>query len=193
MANGSFLALCAALVLAAAPALAQAPKASPNAAKPVPAPAPAPEPPKIDRLNDSQTWPAFAETVKNAKTCYIVGHPQKSEPAALKRGDIHVSITHRPSEKSYNVVNFVPGYLFKEGSEVELAVDARKFTLFTSKEGAWARDPATDKAIVEALAKGKQAVIKATSARGTNTVDTFSLAGFGQALGEADKACELKR
>ncbi|HVM79948.1 MAG TPA: invasion associated locus B family protein [Stellaceae bacterium] len=191
MANRFFLTLSAALVIAAAPALAQAPKTAPGSAKP--APAPAPEPPKIDRLNDSQTWPAFAETVKNAKTCYVVGHPQKSEPAALKRGEIHVSVTHRPTEKSYNVVNFAAGYPFKEGSEVELAVDARKFTLFTSKEGAWARDPATDKAIVEALAKGKQAVLKGTSARGTNTVDTFALAGFGQSLGEIDKACGLKR
>lgn len=191
MANRFFLTLSAALVIAAAPALAQAPKTAPGSAKP--APAPAPEPPKIDRLNDSQTWPAFAETVKNAKTCYIVAHPQKSEPAALKRGEIHVSVTHRPAEKSYNVVNFAAGYPFKEGSEVELAVDARKFTLFTSKEGAWARDPATDKAIVEALAKGKQAVLKGTSARGTNTVDTFALAGFGQSLGEIDKACGLKR
>ena len=191
MANRFFLTLSAALVIAAAPALAQAPKTAPGSAKP--APAPAPEPPKIDRLNDSQTWPAFAETVKNAKTCYVVGHPQKSEPAALKRGEIHVSVTHRPAEKSYNVVNFAAGYPFKEGSEVELAVDARKFTLFTSKEGAWARDPATDKAIVEALAKGKQAVLKGTSARGTNTVDTFTLAGFGQSLGEIDKACGLKR
>ena len=189
MANRFFLTLSAALVIAAAPALAQAPKTAPGSAKP----APAPEPPKIDRLNDSQTWPAFAETVKNAKTCYVVGHPQKSEPAALKRGEIHVSVTHRPTEKSYNVVNFAAGYPFKEGSEVELAVDARKFTLFTSKEGAWARDPATDKAIVEALAKGKQAVLKGTSARGTNTVDTFALAGFGQSLGEIDKACGLKR
>ena len=187
MAIRSFLALSAALVIAAAAALAQTPKTAPSAAKP------APEPPKIDRLNDAQTWPAFTETAKNAKTCYLVGHPQKSEPAALKRGDIHVSVTHRPSEKSYGVVNFVPGYPFKEGTEVELTVDQRKFTLFTSKEGAWARDPATDKAIVEALAKGKQAVLKGTSARGTNITDTFTLAGFGQSLGEIDKACGFKR
>jgi len=126
MAIRSYLTCCAALVIAAVPVLAQTPRTTPSAAKPPP------EPPKIDRLNDSQAWPAFAETAKSGKACYLVGHPQKSEPAGLKRGEIHVSITHRPSEKSYNVVNFVSGYPFKEGSEVELAVDAKKFTLFTS-------------------------------------------------------------
>ncbi|HTS92127.1 MAG TPA: invasion associated locus B family protein [Stellaceae bacterium] len=189
-----FLAPIVAFVIAASPALAQAPQSAPSATKPAATPAkPAPEPPKIDRLNDSQIWPAFMETGKTSKACYLVGHPQKSEPAGLKRGEIHLSITHRPSEKSYNVVNFAAGYPFKEGSEVEVNIDQKKFTLFTSKEGAWARDPATDKAITEALAKGKQVVVKGTSARGTNTLDTFSLAGFSQSIGEIDKACGVKR
>jgi len=191
----SFLALVATLIIAASPILAQAPQqAAPSAAKPAATPAkPTPEPPKIDRLNDSQVWPAFAETAKTGKACYFVGHPQKSEPTALKRGEIHLSVTHRPSEKSWNVVNFTAGYAYKEGTEVEVTIDQHKFTLFTSKEGAWARDPATDKAIAEALAKGKQAVVKGTSARGTNTTDTFTLAGVAQSLGEIDKACGLKR
>ena len=188
MAGRFLFALSAVLAVIAGPVLAQqAPKAPAAPAKP------APEPPKIDRLGASQGWPAFTETAKNAKACYLVGHPTKSDPANLKRGEIKISVTHRPAEKSFNVVNFVAGYPFKDGSEVELAVDTRKFALFTSKEGAWARDPATDKAIVEAMAKGKQIVLKGTSARGTATTDTYSLAGFAESLGEIDKACGVKR
>ena len=48
-------------------------------------------------------------------------------------------------------------------------------------------------AVVEALAKGKQAVIKGTSARGTATIDTYALSGFTQALAQIDKACGVKR
>ncbi len=51
----------------------------------------------------------------------------------------------------------------------------------------------TDKAIVESMLKGKQAVIKGSSARGTATTDTYTLAGFGQVLAEIDKACKVKR
>lgn len=176
-----------AIAMAATPSVAQAPKSAPSAGKA------APETPKVERLRESQYWSAFAETGKGGKACYLVGRPQKSEPANLKRGDVRVFVTHRPAEKSYNVVNFAAGYPYKEDSEVELMVDARKFALFTSKEGAWARDATIDKAIVEAMAKGKQVVLKGTSARGTATTDTYALAGFAQALGEIDKACGVKR
>ena len=50
-----------------------------------------------------------------------------------------------------------------------------------------------DKTIVEALAKGKQAILKASPQKGKPTTDTYSLAGFAQALAMIDKACGIKR
>jgi len=91
------------------------------------------------------------------------------------------------------VVSFVAGYGFKDGSAAELDVGGKKFNLFTKDDTAWARDAATDKAIVDAMLKGKQAVIKGGSARGTATTDTYTLAGFPQVLAEIDKACKVKR
>jgi invasion associated locus B (IalB) protein len=166
-----------------------APAPSTPAAKPPPAPGSA----KSEHLGDAQGWSAFAETDKNAKACYLVGRPVKSEPENLKRGDVYVYVTHRPAEKTFNVVSFAVGYPFKEGSDAELSVDAHKFPLFTTKESAWSRDAATDKGVVEAMAKAKQAVLKGTSARGTNTTDTYSLEGFAQMLAQIDKACGVKR
>ena len=153
----------------------------------------APNGAKSEHLGDAESWSAFAETDKNAKVCFMVGRPVKSEPENLKRGDVYVYVTHRPADKTYNVVSFAAGYPYKDGSDAELAVDTHKFTLFTSKEGAWSRDAATDKAVVEAMAKGKQAVLKGTSARGTNTTDTYSLDGFAAMLAQIDKACGVKR
>jgi len=36
-------------------------------------------------------------------------------------------------------------------------------------------------------------VVKATPQKGPATTDTYSLAGFAQALAMIDKACEIKR
>lgn len=180
------------------PSGAQAPNAPKSA---TPGTAPSATPPasgtktetKTERLGDAQGWSAFAETDKTAKVCYVVGRPMKSEPENLKRGDVYIYVTHRPAEKSFNVVHFAVGYPYKEASDAELAVDTRKFSLFTNKESAWARDAATEKAVVEAMSKGKQAILKGTSTRGTGTTDTYALAGFAQMLGEIDKACGVKR
>jgi Invasion associated locus B (IalB) protein len=150
-------------------------------------------PSTITALSSSQNWSAYSDTEKGHKICYLVGTPSKSEPGDAKRGKVSATITHRPGEKVTDEVSFNSGYLFKEGSDAELSVDGHKFMLFTNKDGAWSRDAKTDRAVVTALAKGKMAVIKGVSVRGTQTIDSYSLAGLSQVLGQIDKACGVKR
>jgi hypothetical protein len=145
------------------------------------------------RLGEAQGWIAYSAPEKSGQICYVVGQPTKSEPANAKRDAIHVLVTHNTTDKTANVVSFVAGYAFKDGSDAELEIGGKKFDLFTKGDTAWARDAATDKAIVEAMLKGKQAVIKGSSARGTATTDAYTLAGFTQVVGEIDKACNVKR
>jgi Invasion associated locus B (IalB) protein len=146
-----------------------------------------------DRLGAADSWTAYAYKDKSGKVCYIAGDPQKSESAGSKRKHPSALVTHRPGEKIANVVSFVEGYPLKEGSEVALDIGGTKFDLFTKGDSAWARTPELDKAIVEAMAKGKQAVVKGSPQKGPSTTDTYSLAGFAQALALIDKACEVKR
>jgi hypothetical protein len=150
--------------------------------------------PAITKLGTAQGWEAYADTTKGGKICYLIGKPTKTEkPANLKRAAVLASVTHRPAEKRTSEISFDAGYTFKEGSDADLVIDGTtKFSLFTNKNAAWTRDAATDKAVVEALAKGHQAVISGTSSRGA-THDTYSLAGFAHALSEIDKACGVKR
>jgi hypothetical protein len=145
------------------------------------------------QLLSEQGWSALAYSEKDGKVCYLVGTPEKSEPAGLSRGRIDLYITHRPGEKALNVVHFDAGYPYKPGAPADLDIDGKKFTLFTDKDAAWTQDSATDKAVTEALAKAKHAVLKGTSARGTDTADTYALAGFDKALAAIDKACGVKR
>lgn len=144
-------------------------------------------------LGSAKAWSAYSAGEKAALVCYVVGKPTKSLPANAARGRIDAQITHRPGEKAVNVVDFELGYTAKAGSSAELDIDGKKFALFTSKEAAWASDAATDRQVTSALAKGKQATLKATSERGTATTDIYSLDGFAQAIAFADKACNVKR
>ena len=197
MVNASLRALLigSAIVLPVASGCAQTPPAAATSTQSAPAAKPplATNGAKAEHLGDSQWWSAFAETDKNAKACYLVGRPLKTEPDNLKRGDIYVYVTHRPADKTFNVVSFAVGYPYKDATDAELTVDTHKFMLFTSKESAWSRDAATDKAVVDTMAKAKQAVLKGTSARGTTTTDTYSLDGFAPMLAQIDRACGVKR
>ena len=172
------------------------PPAVPNAAAAVKkaATAAAPSPPAASqRLGSAEGWTAYEFKEKSGQVCYLAGEPQKSEPAGVRRRPPTAMVTHRPDEKVANVVSFDEGYPLKEGSSASLDVGGTKFDLFTKGSSAWAATSDLDKAIVEAMAKGKQAILKATPQKGKPTTDTYSLAGFSQALAMIDKACGIKR
>ena len=145
------------------------------------------------RIGGAKHWDAYSYAEKGAKVCYMVGRPEKSEPANVKRGRVDAIVTHRPKENALSVVNFDVGYPLKPGADAELDVDGRKFALFGDKDAAWAQDAATDKAVTDALAKGRRATLKASSARGTATSDLYALDGLKDALAAIDKACGVKR
>jgi Invasion associated locus B (IalB) protein len=146
-----------------------------------------------ERLGAVDAWTAYTYREKSGKVCYLAGEPKKSEPIIGRRKHPLAMVTHRPGEKIANVVSFVAGYPLKEGSEVSLDVGGGKFDLFTKGDGAWARTAELDKAIVEAMAKGKQAIVKGTPQKGPATTDTYSLAGFAQVLALIDAACDVRR
>ncbi len=149
--------------------------------------------PVAQRLGGTGAWNAFLHKEKSGRVCYLAGGPQKSEPPRLKRKLPAAMVTHRPEENVANVVSFVEGYPLKEGSDASLDIDGTHFDLFTKGDTAWSRTSDLDKTIVEAMAKGRQAVFRATPQKGPPTTDTYSLSGFAQSLSLIDKACGIKR
>ena len=149
--------------------------------------------PTAHSLGQFDAWAAYVSQDKTGKVCYLVGQPQKSEPAGISRKQPSAMVTHRPVEKIDNVVSLVEGYALKEGSDVALDVSGSKFELFTKDDSAWARTSDLDKTIVTALSKAKQAVVKGVPQKGPGTTDIYALAGFAKALAAIDKACGVRR
>lgn len=117
--------------------------------------------------------------------------PKKDEGNYKKRGDIYAVVTHRPADKSYNVVNFVAGYDYKKGSGVVVKIGTTSFNnLFTSGDNAWAPDASTDKKLVDAMKRGQRMIVEGMSSRGTKTKDTYSLAGFTGAYKAISAKCK---
>ncbi len=143
----------------------------------------------IKRLEGAGDWRAYSFQEKGNPVCYMVSEPKKDEGNYSKRGDIYLMVTHRPAEKSVDVVNVVAGYDYRADSQVKVKVDADVFDLFTHKDTAWAATEDEDKQLVKAMIKGKTMVIQGVSSRGTNTKDTYSLIGFTRAYKSINQAC----
>ncbi|MBE0529311.1 MAG: invasion associated locus B family protein [Rhodospirillales bacterium] len=144
----------------------------------------------IDNFDD---WSAFSEKENSKPLCYIASLPKKAEGATGQRGDAYMMVTHRPAEKTTGEVSVRAGYIYKEGTEVEVRVGGgQPIMLFTDQGFAWTREAKTDQALIAAMKAGVTLTVKGTSSRGTQTTDTYSLKGFTAALEAIDKACGVK-
>jgi hypothetical protein len=147
-------------------------------------------------LGVARDWSAFTSGTGSAKICYAISKPTATAPKA-KRDPIYFLVTDWPgrSPKTKSEPEVVPGYQYKAGSTVTASVDGTPFELFTENAdgagAAWVRHRADEIKLLEAMKGGKKLVVTGTSMRGTKTTDTYSLAGFGDALDAIHKACGM--
>lgn len=144
-------------------------------------------PKPVGRFGD---WQALTFEADGKSGCYVIAEPIRKEGDYTSRGKVYALVTHRPADKKLNVFTIIAGYAYKDGSDAVMQIDDRQFTLFTQEGMAWADDE-DDPKIVDALKKGMGMVIRGTSSRGTETVDTYSLTGFTKAYDAIGESCGL--
>lgn len=150
----------------------------------------------VDAQASFNDWRLFVETDGPVKTCYLVGEPNDSDPRSARRGDIFLSVAHRPAQGVRNEVSVRIGYPFSATSSPFARIGSDEFAFFTgvqAQNGAdeWAWMTALDQQprLVDAMKRGSELVFKGTSARGTLTTDRYSLRGFTKAMKALDAAC----
>jgi hypothetical protein len=117
-----------------------------------------------------------------------VDNPPNRRTAA---NPVYLFISTRPSEKVSNEVSvLVTGYEFKPNTEASVAVGGTNFAMYTQKDGAWVKNAADEAKLIDTMRKGADVVIKATTSRGTQTTDTFSLKGIAQAVDRMAQECK---
>jgi len=148
---------------------------------------------KRDLVGSFDDWDAFTIEQENGNTvCYMVSVPKswKASKEDAQRGEIYITITHRPAADVEDQVNIVVGYPLKDGSEVTATIDEQtSFDLFTQNDGAWLYTAEKDREMVQAMRRGANLVVDGTSSRGTDTTDRYSLMGFTAAHNAISKEC----
>lgn len=144
---------------------------------------------ETESLGTFNAWAAQTYQANNTKVCYIISHPTDSEPKNVRRGSISFFVEHRPGANTRNVVSTIVGYPLREGSWVTVEIGDQSFELFTDGDTAWADTEEKDRQIVAAMRAGLTMVVRGTSQRGTNTVDTYSLLGVMASMERIDQEC----
>jgi Invasion associated locus B (IalB) protein len=176
-----------------APKPAASPAPKPSAAKPA-APAPAAaavagaEPSLIGQYG---TWGAYTATPNGRKVCFALAKPSssKTNPPNRPRDPAYAFVSTRPAERVVNEVSIMIGYALKPGSESSLEVGGSAYAMYTQGDGLWIKNAAEEEQMVAAMRKSAEATVKGVSAKGTETVDVFSLKGLAQALDKLAQDC----
>jgi hypothetical protein len=144
---------------------------------------------KSTQVGSFGDWGAFTAQGKG-KMCYALAKPKERAPASLKRDDAYIFISNRPSENVRNEVSIIMGFPMKDNSQPKADVGGASFDLVPKGSNAWLKNPAEEGQFIEAMKKrGAKLVVRAASAKGNASTDSYSLAGVGEALARIQKDC----
>jgi hypothetical protein len=174
---------------APSPKPAKAAKPAAPAAKPQAAATGGAEPVLIGQFG---TWGAYTATPNGKKVCFALAKPasSKTNPPNRPRDPAYAFVSTRPAEKVYHEVSIMIGYALKPGSEATVEVGGASYAMYTQGDGLWIKNAAEEDRMVESMRRSADAVVKAVSAKGTETTDTFSLKGLSQALDKIAQDCK---
>ncbi len=163
--------------------------AKPEPAKPPPSMTGGTEPTLIGQFG---TWGAYSATPNGKRVCFALAKPatSKTNPPNRPRDPAYAFVSTRPAEKVSNEVSIMIGYALKPGSESSLEVGGASYAMYTQGDGLWIKNAAEEDQMVQAMRRSADAVVKGTSAKGTETTDTFSMKGLSQALDRIAQDCK---
>lgn len=142
-------------------------------------------------LGTFNAWTAWKGTDASGEICYISGQPRSSEPAGVNRDPVHFLIIHRKGMGTKNEVQTLIGYPFNStDAKASAAIDGKSYPMVAQDNAAWLASTGDEPAFVAAFRAGSSLVVRGTSQRGTNTVDTYSLSGSSAAMDAINQACQ---
>jgi len=137
-------------------------------------------------------WGAYTASPGGKKVCFVIAKPTTAEtnPPNRPRNPVYMFVSTRPADKVTNEVSIITGYPFKAGSEASVTIGSTSYALYTQQDGAWIKNATEEAQLVDAMRGGQSAVVKGTSAKGTQSTDTYSLKGLSQALDRVAQECK---
>jgi hypothetical protein len=139
-------------------------------------------------IGQFQDWQAATLTEGGGKVCYAFTRAGRSQPAIANRGEVVLTVTHRPGSRDQVAVR--AGYTYPSGAEpagtVEAAAGNVSLAFFTAGDAAFARDRAE---AIQGFQRGRALRVQGPGPRGGTVTDTFSLMGFSAAYRAISDAC----
>lgn len=141
-------------------------------------------------LETASRWQAFSAQPNAPKLCYALAKAVSRQPANLKDVEALLFVSTRPGQGVRNEISLVMNFDLKEEVEHQALIGDQKYALAAKGKNLWLKNPAEEPRMLEAMRRGSELEIRATSKRGNATADKYALAGVAQAVKRAEDACK---
>jgi glucose/arabinose dehydrogenase len=169
---------------------------TPAKPKPKPAPAPAKKPvpvaaPEVkarllERIKD---WTVYIYEGAEGRICFAASAPTDMQPKTAKRTSVIFYVTTWQKDGVHTEVSVRQGYAMKANAVATVTVGGQNFVLSADDDKAFPKDPADERKMLAAMTAGGPMIVKATSAKGTQTTDQYSLDGVAAAVQKLEESC----
>jgi invasion protein IalB len=140
-------------------------------------------------IGQAGSWTIYRTGEGRARTCFIAAKPAERLPRGLNRDPATLFIAMRTGDGARNEFSLITGFALKPGVDGVATIGSTSFAMVGKDQHAWLKNPAEEARFVQELRRGSALTIKATSLRGNETTDRYTLSGFGQALDRAQREC----
>lgn len=135
-------------------------------------------------------WQVYVLGEGSGKQCYVLSEPVKSAGTFAKRGKPYIIVADLGGRDE---VSLSSGYPYNAKQPPIAEIDGKKeYKLIFEGETAWAPGPKEDKALIETMQRSTIIRIKGTSAKGTTSIDRYSLSGFTKAYQRMKELCKAR-
>ncbi|MET1046321.1 MAG: invasion associated locus B family protein [Hyphomicrobium sp.] len=144
---------------------------------------------KVSLAGTYGDWSLMTDDSAPHLFCFVTSEPKSTDPSDAKREAPRAYISAWPKDGIRAEVSFRMGFRIKKTAPAIATVSPAGFKLFGSGDRAYVIDSTRELKLVEAMRKGSNMMVAATSDAGAAVTDTYSLNGIGQALQKLQEIC----
>lgn len=144
---------------------------------------------RVDKIEAILAWTLYADSAATHDICFISAVPKSSIPDGASRDAPRAYLTAWPKERVKAEVSFRMGFPVNPTSEPTALIGLTEVKLFNRDDRLYVVDAAQETRLVEAMKRGTDIRVVATSERGTKVTDIYSLGGFSQAFAKLQSLC----
>ena len=143
----------------------------------------------VELVETQGAWGLYADSATPKQVCFLAAQPQAVEPVGANRGPIYFYISAWPKDGVKTEPSAKVGYPIDANKDMSVTIGDETIKLFAKGERGFVSDAGEESKLIESMKQGSTAVVKATSERGTDTTDTYSLSGISAALNKMAETC----